>query len=71
MGGKDLILGSQDVDLRRDYRLRLGDYRGWIWDTELQIEDWGLDGGLVIEEGGGLGMGIEDGEYGLVIEDGK
>ena len=47
----------------------------------MQIEEWGLDGGLVIEEGGGLGMvieeggglgmGIEDGEYGLVIEDGE
>ena len=41
----------------------------------MQIEDWGLDGGLVIEEGGGLGIGIgigiEGQGQGLVIEDGE
>ena len=39
----------------------------------MQIEDWGLDGGLVIEEGGGLGIGIgiEGQSQGLVTEDGK
>ena len=42
MGGKDLILGSQVVGLRLDYRLRLGDYRDKfeIVDCRLKTGDW-------------------------------